>query len=135
VTTSALAAWHELVNTKSAKGLDSLLAENSVFHSPVVHTPQAGKASTAQYLAAAFHVFGNESFRYVREVTGPRDAVLEFQVEIDGIGVNGVEMIRWDDEGKIVEFKVMVRPLKAVNLIHQKMAAMLQANRGTTAAV
>ena len=63
----------------------------------------------------------------MRELTGPRDAVLEFQVEIDGISVNGVDMITWDDEGKIVAFKVMLRPLKAVNLIHQKMAAMLQA--------
>ena len=69
----------------------------------------------------------NESFRYVREVVGERDAVLEFQVEIDGIVVNGVDMIRWDDDGRIVDFKVMLRPLKAINLIHQRMAAMLQA--------
>ena len=65
----------------------------------------------------------------MRELTGTRDAVLEFQVEIDGINVNGVDMIKWDDEGKIVEFKVLIRPLKAVNLIHQKMAAMLQAKQ------
>jgi hypothetical protein len=94
-----------------------------------VHTPQAGKALTRAYLAAAFGVFGNESFHYVREVVGERDAVLEFDVDIDGIRVNGVDMIRWNDEGKIVDFKVMLRPLKAVNLIHQKMAAMLQAQR------
>jgi hypothetical protein len=74
-------------------------------------------------------VFFDESFRYVRELTGPRDAVLEFQVQIEGISVNGVDMMKWDDEGKIVEFKVLIRPLKAVNLIHQKMAAMLQANQ------
>ena len=129
MTTSTLAAWHELVKTKDAKGLDSVLADDCVFHSPVVHTPQAGKSIAAQYLAAAFHVFGNESFRYVREVTGPRDAVLEFQVEIDGIGVNGVDMLKWNDQGNIVEFKVMIRPLKAINLIHQKMAAMLQDNQ------
>ena len=90
-----------------------------------MHTPQTGKAITIKYLTAAFHVFFNESFRYVREITDGCDAVLEFQVEIDGIGVNGVDMIKWDDEGKIVEFKVMIRPLKAINLIHQKMAAML----------
>jgi len=65
----------------------------------------------------------------VREVVGARDAVLEFDVDIDGIHVNGVDMIRWNDEGKIIDFKVMLRPLKAVNLIHQKMAAMLQAQR------
>src|SRR6185369_1909623 len=122
-----LSTWHELVQSRNTKGLDSLLADNVVFLSPVVHTPQVGKAITIQYLSAAFHVFFNESFKYVREVTGPSDAVLEFQVEIDGIGVNGVDMLKWDGEGRIVEFKVMIRPLKAINLIHQKMAAMLQA--------
>ena len=129
MTISALATWHELLRSRNAKGLDSLLAEGVVFHSPVVHTPQVGKAITLQYLSAAFHVFFNESFRYVRELAGPHEAVLEFQVEIDGIAVNGVDMIKWNDEGRIVEFKVMIRPLKAVNLIHQKMAAMLQANQ------
>ena len=124
-----VARWHQLVRERNPRGLDRLLADQVVFHSPVVHTPQAGKAVTMQYLTAAFHVFFNETFRYVREVVGDRDAVLEFQVEIDGIMVNGVDMIRWDDEGKIVEFKVMLRPLKAVNLIHQKMAALLQANQ------
>ena len=78
---------------------------------------------------AAFHVFFNESFRYVREVAASHDAVLEFRVEIDGVSVSGVDMIKRDDEGKIVEFKVMIRPLKAINLIHQKMAATLQAGR------
>jgi hypothetical protein len=122
-----LSTWHELVQSRNTRGLESLLADNVVFHSPVVHTPQVGKAITIQYLSAAFHVFFNESFKYVREVTGPSDAVLEFQVEIDGISVNGVDMLKWDGEGRIVEFKVMIRPLKAINLIHQKMAAMLQA--------
>jgi len=126
---ATLAVWHELVATRNAKGLGALLADNVVFHSPVVHTPQVGKAVTAQYLGAAFHVFFNESFRYVREVVGPRDAVLEFQVEIDGIAVNGVDMLAWDDEGRIVDFKVLIRPLKAINLIHQKMGAMLQAQQ------
>ena len=78
-------------------------------------------------LAAAFAVFGHESFHYVRELRGERDAVLEFELELDGIHINGVDMIRWNDEGQVTEFKVMLRPLKAVNLIHQKMAAMLQA--------
>ena len=129
MTTATLSTWHELVRTRNTKGLSSLLADNVVFHSPVVHTPQVGKTITLQYLSAAFHVFFNDSFRYVRELTGPRDAALEFQVEIDGIGVNGIDMIKWNDEGNIVEFKVMIRPLKAINLIHQKMAAMLQANQ------
>jgi ketosteroid isomerase-like protein len=126
-TPPALATWHEVVQARNVQGLDVLLADDVVFHSPVVHTPQVGKAITTQYLSAAFHVFFNETFRYVREVVGPNDAVLEFQVEIDGIGVNGVDMIRWNGAGQVVDFKVMVRPLKAINLIHQKMAAMLQA--------
>lgn len=124
-----VAAWHRLVATQDSGGLDALLADHAVFHSPVVHTPQAGKSLTRAYLMAAFQVFSNETFRYVREIEGPRDAVLEFQVEIDGIQVNGVDMIKWDDDGRIVEFKVMLRPLKAVNLIHQKMGAMLQRMR------
>ncbi len=123
--TTALSAWHQIVAARSPRGLADLLADDVVFYSPIVHTPGAGKAVTTQYLAAALHVFGNESFRYVREVTGEHDAVLEFMVEIDGISVNGVDMIRWNDAGRIVEFKVMLRPLKAINLIHQKMAAML----------
>ncbi len=129
MTIATLAVWHDLVSSRNVMGLDALLADNVVFHSPVVHTPQVGKAVTTQYLAAAFHVFFNETFTYVREVVGPRDAVLEFQVDIDGIAVNGVDMIRWDDEGKIVDFKVLIRPLKAINLIHQKMGAMLQAQQ------
>jgi hypothetical protein len=119
-------AWHELVRTRNMQGLDALLADEVVFHSPVVHTPQVGKAITARYLGAAFHVFFNDSFRYVREIVVERDAALEFQVEIDGIAVNGIDLIRWNDAGRIVEFKVMIRPLKAINLIHQKMGAMLQ---------
>jgi SnoaL-like domain len=129
MTHTTLTAWHELVRTRNAGGLSALLADDVVFHSPVVHTPQVGKALTSMYLSAALHVFFNESFRYVRELAEAHDAVLEFQVEIDGISVNGVDMIKWDDEGKIVEFKVMIRPLKAINLIHQKMAAMLQAGQ------
>jgi len=129
MTIATLSTWHELVRTRNTKGLSPLLADNVVFHSPVVHTPQVGKAITLQYLSAAFHVFFNQSFRYVRELTGPREAALEFQVDIDGISVNGIDLIKWNDEGAIVEFKVMIRPLKAINLIHQKMAAMLQANQ------
>ena len=123
---SALHTWHEVARTRNVAGLDALLADEVVFHSPVVHTPQVGKQLTRLYLAAAFQVFFNESFRYVREIAGPRDAALEFQVEIDGIAVNGIDLIKWNDSDRIVEFKVMIRPLKAINLIHQKMAALLQ---------
>jgi hypothetical protein len=123
---STVDTWHQLVRSRDARGLDTLLAEGVVFHSPVVHTPQVGKAITARYLTAAFQVFFNESFRYVREIVGARDAALEFQVEIDGIAVNGIDLIQWNEAGRIVEFKVMIRPLKAINLIHQRMAALLQ---------
>ena len=121
----ALAGWHRIVATGDARGLDALLADDVVFHSPVVHTPQAGKRLTTMYLAAALRVLGNETFRYVREIAGERDAVLEFEVEIDGIRINGVDLLHWNDAGRITDFKVMLRPLKAVNLIHQKMAALL----------
>ncbi|MDP9007817.1 MAG: nuclear transport factor 2 family protein [Pseudomonadota bacterium] len=121
--------WHHLVGKRDTRGLDALLADEAVFYSPVVHTPQVGKAITKKYLAAAFQVFFHESFRYVRELKGDRDAILEFEVKIDGITVNGVDMIKWNDAGKITEFKVMLRPLKAVHLIHQKMAEMLQAGQ------
>ena len=122
--------WHNIVEKRDAQGLDALLADEAVFHSPVVHTPQVGKSITKKYLTAAFHVFFNESFRYVRELQGNRDAVLEFEVQLDGITVNGVDMIKWNDAGKITEFKVMLRPLKAVNLIHQRMAQALRAEAG-----
>lgn len=125
----AIDTWHEVVRSRSTTTLDALLADHVVFHSPVVHSPQQGKALTRMYLTGAMMVLANDSFRYVREVIGERDAVLEFSAEIDGIQVNGVDLIRWDDNDQIVDFKVMLRPLKAVNLIHQKMATALQGVR------
>lgn len=122
-----LATWHRLVADHDMEGLDALLDDNAVFYSPVVHRPQAGKAITRKYLMAAFQVFFNDSFRYVRELAGEHDAILEFELELDGIAINGVDMITWNDAGKITEFKVMLRPLKAIDLIHRKMGAMLQA--------
>jgi len=135
-------AWHDLLRDLREDRLDAMLAEDVVFHSPVVHTPQEGKALTKLYLMAAFNVFpgGSQSdtgggadptsqskFRYVREVVGQHDAVLEFMTEMDGIVVNGVDMIRWNEAGKIVDFKVMIRPLKAIQKIHAQMAKMLEA--------
>jgi hypothetical protein len=128
MTPNPLDRWHRLLKDRDIAALDSLLSDQVVFYSPIVFTPQVGKAITARFLTAAFHVLVNDSFHYVREIVGSRDAVLEFSVEIDGIVVNGVDMIRWDDTGKIIEFKVMLRPLKAIQLIHQKMAALLQAS-------
>lgn len=118
--------WLQLVANRDAAGVEALLAEEAVFHSPVVDTPQAGKALTHQYLTAAFRLFDNGTFRYVRELVGERDAMLEFLVEVDGVSVNGVDMIRWNDEGLITDFKVMLRPMKAVKLMHLKTAALLQ---------
>jgi hypothetical protein len=119
-------AWHKLIKSKSAADLDNILAENVVFHSPVVHTPQAGKLITTLYLTAALHVFNNDTFKYLREVISGNHAVLEFQTIIDGITVNGVDMITWREDGRIIDFKVMIRPLKAINLIHKMMGEMLQ---------
>lgn len=120
-----IALWHRAVHAKDTRLLDELLADDVVFLSPVVHTPQLGKKITKAYLSAAFMVFMNDTFRYVRELRGERDAVLEFMLEMDGIQINGVDMMRWNDVGQVTEFKVMLRPLKAVNLIHQKMGAAL----------
>jgi hypothetical protein len=108
-------------------GLDALLDDDAVFYSPVAGKPQTGKAITKKYLAAASRVFLNETFRYVRELKTAQDAILEFELELEGVRINGVDMIKWNNAGQITEFKVMIRPLKAVNLIHDKMAAMLQA--------
>ena len=127
MTASALATWHHLVQTGDIAGLRELVAEDAVMHSPVVHTPQKGRKLTVMYLAAAFQVFRNPTFRYVREIAGANDAMLEFETEIDGIVVNGVDIIKWNDAQQIVDFKVMLRPLKGVNIIHQKMGEMLAA--------
>ena len=121
-----LDAWHDVVASRSADKLSTLLADDVVFHSPVVHTPQRGKAITTLYLTGALHVLNNETFRYVREIRGERDALLEFVTDVDGLTINGVDLIRWNDSGHIVDFKVMVRPLKAIHLLHQKMGEMLQ---------
>ena len=129
MTDHPLAAWHRVVRSRDVAALGALLADDAVFHSPVVHAPQAGRTLVARYLGAAFKVFFNPSFRYVREIVGPSDAMLEFETEIDGVQVNGVDLIRWNDAGLIVDFKVMLRPLKAINLVHQRMGAMLQADQ------
>mgnify|MGYP006091544385 FL=1 len=122
--------WHEISRGREMDRLEEVLAENCVFMSPVVHTPQKGRELTRAYLTAAFGVF-NDSFRYVKEVVTPQHAVLEFVCDLDGIVINGVDIMTFDDAGKIVEFKVMVRPLKAVNLLHMKMKAMLEHSQGT----
>lgn len=117
--------WHEFVATSDLKQLDNLLSEDVVFYSPVVHTPQRGKSITAKYLAAAMEVLVNDSWQYVSETSNDHQAVLEFVTEIDGIEINGVDIISWNEQNLIVEFKVLVRPLQAINLVHEKMAERL----------
>lgn len=122
-----IAAWHRMVETRDPAGLAALIDDAAVFHSPVVHTPQAGRALVVMYLSAAFRVFFSPNFRYVREIVGERDAVLEFETELDGVMVNGVDLIRWNEAGRITDFKVMLRPAKALHAVQARMAAMLQA--------
>ncbi len=122
----ALERWHEVVRTRNPALLNQVLAEDAVFHSPILFRPQQGRDLTALYLTGAMHVIANPSFHYVREVVGEQDAVLEFETEIDGIHVNGVDMITWNEQGLISDFKVMIRPLKAINVVQQRMAELLQ---------
>jgi predicted SnoaL-like aldol condensation-catalyzing enzyme len=122
-----VAAWHAYMESGGdADLLSAQLADDAVFHSPVVHSPQEGKAKVMMYLLSAAKVLGNDSFTYVREIIDGNDALLEFTSEIDGIKINGIDLIRFDDDGKIKDFKVMVRPVKAVNKLWEMMAAQLQ---------
>ena len=122
---NTLEIWHEILRDRDASRFAEVLAEDCVFLSPIVHTPQKGRALTQLYLTGALNVF-NGSFQYIKEVVTPQHAVLEFVCDVGGIVVNGVDIMTFDDAGKIVEFKVMIRPLKAVNLLHAKMKAMLE---------
>jgi hypothetical protein len=121
----ALDLWHDIMSERNPDRLSELLAEDCVFLSPVVHTPQQGREITTLYLTAAMHVLG-EDFEYVKEIVDEPHAVLEFVSNVDGISINGIDMMTVNDEGKVCEFKVMVRPLKAVNMLHAKMREMLE---------
>lgn len=121
-----LERWHEVVRTRNPALLSQILAEDAVFHSPIMFTPQQGRDMVALYLTGALHVIANPSFHYVREVAEGCNAVLEFETVIDDVHVNGVDMITWNEQGLITDFKVMIRPLKAVTVVHQRMAELLQ---------
>ena len=136
--------WHRHVRGEFPGGLDELLADDCVFYSPIVYSPQQGKEISKLYLQAAGATFSGEgksgakaskglpeAFRYTKQVMAGDQAILEFETEMEGKYINGVDIIRCNDEGKIVEFRVMVRPLQAVNLLHQKMAAMLERMKPT----
>lgn len=118
--------WHEVVaGGNKPAALSAIVREDAVFHSPVVFTPQRGRALVVRYLSAAGKTLCNASFRYVRELVDGDEALLEFETVLGGIQVNGVDLIRFDDEGLIADFKVLVRPLKAVNAVWEAMAAQL----------
>jgi ketosteroid isomerase-like protein len=130
--------WHAHLRGELPGGLDELLDDDVVFFSPIVYTPQEGKAVTKMYLEAAGQTLpGDPSstsggdgsptrFRYTKEVLAGDTAVLEFETSVEGKYVNGVDIIRSNDEGRIVEFRVMIRPLQAINLVHAQMKAMLE---------
>lgn len=125
-----IARWHRYMAGELPGGLDGLLAEDVVFWSPVVHTPQRGKAVTTQYLEAATQTLGGGpggAFRYTKQVLAGDTAVLEFETSLDGRYVNGVDIVRCDDEGRIVEFRVMIRPLQGIQAVHEAMGRLLAA--------
>lgn len=125
-----IARWHRYMGGDLPGGLDELLADDVVFWSPVVFTPQRGKAVTTQYLSAAAQSLGGGeggTFRYTKEVLSGDTAVLEFETSVEGKYVNGVDIIRCDDAGRIVEFRVMIRPLQAIQAVHEQMGRQLAA--------
>lgn len=132
-----VAQWHAYLSGELPGGLDDLLDDDVVFYSPIVFTPQRGKKTTSLYLQAAGQTFAgsdssskrdpdsDERFHYTKSVIGRDTAVLEFETTMEEKYVNGVDIIRCNEEGRIIELRVMIRPLQAVNLVHQQMAAML----------
>ena len=125
-----LARWHEYMDSHGDLTLlGAMVADDAVFHSPVVHTPQVGKAKVMAYLGAAAQTLGGDGFAYVRQLVDGNHVLLEFTNELDGIHLNGIDLITFDDKGNIKDFKVMVRPMKAMNKLWELMAAQLQAAR------
>ncbi|MBC7504976.1 MAG: nuclear transport factor 2 family protein [Sandarakinorhabdus sp.] len=120
-----LERWHAHIQDPDPAALYAMLHPDAVFESPVVHNPQRGRDIVFKYLSSADKVLGGPGFHYVGEWTGPNSVILNFQTIINGIKVDGIDMITWNDAGQITHFKVMVRPLKAVNMLHQMMGEML----------
>ncbi|QIX27792.1 nuclear transport factor 2 family protein [Nocardioides sp. JQ2195] len=115
-----LARWHELVESKDTSGLRDMIAEDAVFHSPAVHAPQEGRDLVHLYLTGAINILGPE-LSYVDEWTREDDAILEFRTVVDGLDVSGIDRITWDDDGRITEFTVMIRPVKALHAVINRM--------------
>lgn len=121
-----LVRWHTALEGGSKpEALSAIIADDAVFHSPVVHTPQAGRTKVVPYLAAAGQVLGGDAFRYIRELVDGNQALLEFETTLEGVQINGIDLIVFDDQGMIKDFKVMVRPLKAINKVWEQMAGEL----------
>ena len=118
--------WHEVLKNDDQGLLENLIADDAIFSSPVVFTPMEGKEITLMYLSAAGQSFNMEKFQYTKEIHDGMNSVLEFETYIDDISVNGVDIIEWNEEGKIVNFKVMIRPFKAVQKVQQKMVEALE---------
>ena len=125
MTAIGLQRWHGFIKSGDHAALWNLLHPDAVFESPVVHTPQRGRDITVKYLTSATKVLGGPTFTYVGEWTNAAGAVLEFTCEVEGITINGVDIITFDAQGRITHFKVMVRPLKAINLLHRLMGEQL----------
>jgi hypothetical protein len=121
--------WYRFIKSHDLAELKGMLHPDVVFESPVVHTSQRGADITFKYLASAIKVLNGPSFRYLGEWRADKSAVLEFATEIDGITINGVDIIKFAEDGRIVHFKVMVRPLKAMNLLHRMMGEQLAMQR------
>ena len=117
--------WHRQAQTQNMDALEAMLAEDAVFYSPVVHTPQRGRDQVMRYMRAANQVFSDTKFTYTRQIIGDNNAMLEFTAESDGIHINGVDIIAWNDNEQITEIRVMIRPLKAINKLWENMAAVL----------
>jgi hypothetical protein len=126
MTSSVIERWHQFIDDGHDPAvLDALLDDDAVFYSPAVFTPQPGRQKTTAYLMAAAKMFGGTDFHYVEQWVGDRSAVLEFEATVDGVYVNGVDLIRWDDDDRIVSFKVMMRPFKGLQAIMPRMAELL----------
>jgi hypothetical protein len=125
MTPPVIQRWLEFIDTGHDGDVSALLAADAVFYSPAVFTPQEGRDKTAAYLGAAAKLFGGGEFRYVNQWYGERSAVLEFVADLDGVHVNGIDMIEWNDAEEIVSFKVMLRPFKALQAVMPKMAELL----------
>jgi len=122
---TVLDKWYGYMKSHDHAALWDLLHPDAVFESPVVHAPQRGREITFKYLTSAEKVLGGPGFRYVGEWRSATGAVLEFENVIEGITINGVDIINCSDDGRITHFKVMVRPLKAINLLHRLMGEQL----------